>query len=240
MNIKPVWKNVFASTTDNGLDDYFENLGNQFYELYKLLKSNGEFQFHLTIDQQEQFNTFFSAIQGKYINLQGLDYMATIRRLGLIAYRFCMIFSALRIFEMPHLQFDKNAGAFDGSTGEIYNFGHQSGDISNKIICEERDFQASLEMIKVLVVHSSKVFSELPEEQKPSRKNRKEKFLHRLPKHFNRQKYLEAAKSLSIPAKTAEGYITSFIKANLIHREQQDTYVNLSIEEVKDVEEVKE
>lgn len=211
MNIKPVWKNVFASTTDNGLDDYFENLGNQFYELYKLLKSNGEFQFHLTIDQQEQFNTFFSAIQGKYINLQGLDYMATIRRLGLIAYRFCMIFSALRILE--------------------------SVDISNKIICEERDFQASLEMIKVLVVHSSKVFSELPEEeQKPSRKNRKEKFLHRLPKHFNRQKYLEAAKSISIPAKTAEGYITSFIKANLIHRERQDTYVNLSIEEVKDIE----
>src|SRR5690554_7181845 len=52
--------------------------------------------------------------------------------------------------------------------------------------------------------------SELPaEEQKPSRKNRKEKFLHNLPKHFNRQIYLEVAKELKIPAKTAEGYITS-------------------------------
>src|SRR5690554_3723336 len=215
MNIKPVWKNVFASTTDNGLDDYFENLGNQFYELYKLLKSNGEFQFNLTVDQQEQFNSFFSKIQGKYITLQGLDYMATIRRLGLIAYRFCMLFSALRILE--------------------------TGDISNKLVCEERDFQASLEIIKVLVIHSSKVFSELPEEeQKPSRKNRKEKFLHNLPATFNRQTYLEVAKNLNIPAKTAEGYITSFIKANLIHREQQDIYLNLSIEEVKDVEEVKE
>ena len=66
------------------LDDYFENLGNQFYELYKLLKNNGEFQFYLTADQQEQFNQFFSEIQEKYLNLQGLDYMATIRRLGLM------------------------------------------------------------------------------------------------------------------------------------------------------------
>jgi hypothetical protein len=214
MNINPVWKNVFASTTDNGLDDYFETLGNEFYELYKLLKSNGEFQFNLTVDQQEQFNSFFSKIQGKYITLQGLDYMATIRRLGLIAYRFCMLFSALRILE--------------------------TGDISNKLVCEERDFQASLEIIKVLVIHSSKVFSELPEEeQKPSRKNRKEKFLHNLPKHFNRQIYLEVAKELKIPAKTAEGYITSFIKANLIHREQQDNYLNLLNEENEDIEDVK-
>tara|TARA_R110002072_G_scaffold199405_2_gene357007 strand:- start:10684 stop:12501 length:1818 start_codon:yes stop_codon:yes gene_type:complete len=215
MNINPVWKNVFASTTDNGLDDYFETLGNEFYELYKLLKSNGEFQFNLTVDQQEQFNSFFSKIQGKYITLQGLDYMATIRRLGLIAYRFCMLFSALRILE--------------------------TGDISNKLVCEERDFQASLEIIKVLVIHSSKVFSELPEEeQKPSRKNRKEKFLHNLPATFNRQTYLEVAKNLNIPAKTAEGYITHFIKSNLIHREQQDNYINLSIEESEEVEEPKD
>ena len=241
MNIKPVWKNVFESTTDNGLDDYFEDLGNQFYELYKLLKNNGEFQFQLTVDQQEQFNKFFSEIQEKYLNLQGLDYMATIRRLGLIAFRFCMLFSALRILEMPHIQFNKNGVAFDGSTGEIYNFGHQTGDTSNKIICEERDFNTALEMIKVLVKHSSKVFGELPQEEtKPTRMNRKEKFLYALPRNFNRQKYLEVAKSLKIPAKTAEGYITSFVKSNLLHREQQDNYINLSIEETKEVEEHKE
>lgn len=117
----------------------------------------------------------------------------------------------------------------------------ETGDTSNKIICEERDFQAVLAMIKVLAKHSSKVFSELPqEESKPSRLNRKEKFLYALPKNFNRQKYLEVAKKLNIPAKTAEGYITGFIKANLIHREQQDTYINLSIEENKDVEDVED
>uniref|UniRef100_UPI001CF87561 DUF3987 domain-containing protein n=1 Tax=Penaeicola halotolerans TaxID=2793196 RepID=UPI001CF87561 len=28
MNVRPVWKNVFASQTDNGLGDYFDALGN--------------------------------------------------------------------------------------------------------------------------------------------------------------------------------------------------------------------
>src|SRR5690625_2555546 len=115
-----------------------------------------------------------------------------------------MLFSELRIMEMPHIQFNKNGVAFDGSTGEIYSFGHQTGDTSNKLICEERDFQAVLAMIKVLVKHSSKVFDELPQEEtKPTRMNRKEKFLYALPKNFNRQKYLEVEKKLNIPAKTA-------------------------------------
>lgn len=235
MNVRPVWKNVFASQTDNGLDDYFEALGNEFYELYKVIMQDEPRQFYLTADQQEQFNQFFGQIQEKYLNLQGLDYMATIRRLGLIAYRICMIFSALRIMEMRHIKYDKNIGAFDSTTGEILSKSCQTGDTSHKLICEERDFQAALEMVKVLVKHSSKVFGELPqEESKPSRMNKKEKFLYALPYNFNRQKYLEVANTLSIPAKTAEGYITAFAKSGLIHRESQDNYINTSLEDIQD------
>lgn len=187
MNVRPVWKNVFASQTVNGLDDYFEALDNEFYELYKVFMQDKPRQFYLTADQQEQFNQFFGQIQEKYLNLQGLDYMATIRRLGLIAFRISMIFSALRIME--------------------------TSDTSKKLIREERDFQAALSMVKVLVKHSSKVFYELPEDVKPvQRKNRKEKYQQSLPKVFNRQKYLQVAKALCIPDKTAEGYITEFQK----------------------------
>ena len=111
----------------------------------------------------------------------------------------------------------------------------ETGDTSKKLICEERDFQASLSMVKVLVKHSSKVFGELPQEEpKPTRMNKKEKFLYALPQTFNRQKYLEVAKAMNIPAKTVEGYITAFAKSGLVHRESQDNYINTSLEEVKD------
>lgn len=235
MNVRPVWKNVFASQTVNGLDDYFEALDNEFYELYKVFMQDKPRQFYLTADQQEQFNQFFGQIQEKYLNLQGLDYMATIRRLGLIAFRISMIFSALWFMEMRHIKYDKNIGAFDSTTGEILSNSCQTGDTSKKLICEERDFQAALEMVKVLVKHSSKVFGELPqEESKPSRMNKKEKFLYALPYNFNRQKYLEVANSLSITAKTAKGYITAFAKSGFVHRESQDNYINTSLEDIQD------
>lgn len=222
MNIQPVWKNVFAITSDNGLDDYFDQLGNDFFRLYQTLASNPEIQFCFTAEQQEQFNAFFVQIQATYLSLQGLDYMATIRRLGIIAFRFAMILSALRIME--------------------------HGDLTDRIICEERDFQSTLEIIRVLVKHASKVFSELPEDAPlPKRKNQKEKFLDALPASFNRQDYLKIAASMSIPDKTAEGYITMFSKKGLIHREKQDHYLNLNVKpaqpqagEIEDSKEVQE
>ncbi|MEQ6168636.1 DUF3987 domain-containing protein [Ekhidna sp. MALMAid0563] len=215
MNVRPTWKDVFADTTSQGLDEYFDTLGAEFYELFKVLKASPEMQFCLTADQQAQFNEFFAQVQDHYMTLQGIDYMATIRRLGLIAFRISMILSALRILE--------------------------TGDTSTQIICEERDFLTALAMARVLVKHSAKVFTELPEDVKPSpRKNRKQKFLDALPRKFNRQKYLEVAKQMNIPDKTAEGYITEFGKSGLIHREKQDHYININYQETQDSQEIRD
>ena len=204
MNVRPIWKNVFLSNSKNGLDEYFEQMGLEFLVLYKSLTSHTDIQFCFSEDQEIQFNQFFSKVQTKYIAIQGLEYIATVRRLGLIAFRLAMILSVLRIME--------------------------SGEISDLIICEQQDFKTVLSMIEVLVIHASKVYSELPTEAVPvKRQNRKETFLNLLPKEFNRQKYLEAARSLKIPDKTAEGYITAFVKDGLIHRDSQDFYINISI-----------
>ncbi len=215
MNIQPVWKNVFAITSDNGLDDYFNVLGNDFYRLYQILQANAEIQFSLNVDQQVRFNIFFEQIQDKYLCLQGLDYMATIRRLGLIAFRFTMILSTLRIMD--------------------------NGVLPERLICEEQDFNSALELIKVLVIHASKVFTELPQESPlPKRKNLKERFLDELPAVFSRQDYLKLASQLLIPEKTAEGYITDFYKKNLIHRDKQDHYINNNTKDAKEAKEVRD
>jgi len=222
MNIRPVWKDVFASSDGNGLDDFFENLGNEFFTLYQSLSLGFELPFTFTLRQQERFHEYFQHAQDLYVALQGIDYMATVRRLGLISFRIAMILSALRIME--------------------------TGNLTDRIVCSDVDFESSLQMITVLVKHASKVFSELPAEpQLPRRKNQKEKFLDALPVQFNRQDYLKVAVSLSIPDKTAEGYITDFCKKNLLWREKQDSYqknsVDLSVprsQEIQDSKEVKE
>ncbi|WP_417890001.1 DUF3987 domain-containing protein [Xanthomarina gelatinilytica] len=201
MNIKPTWKNVFSSNNKVGLDDYYSELGNEFLGLYKTLKNNPEIEIRLSETQQQQFNTFFESLQTKYINLQPEEYIATIRRLGLIAFRLMMLFTAFRIME--------------------------DGDVNQVKECEDVDFQNALTVISILVKHSSKVFNDLPIEQKSAKRlNRKESFLESLPKQFSRQDYLDLATKQNIPHKTAEGYITKFVEAGLIHREAHNSYSN--------------
>ena len=201
MNIKPTWKNVFQNSNKVGLDDYYNQLGSEFLELYKTLKNNPEIEIRLTTTQQQQFNTFFESLQTKYINLQPEEYIATIRRLGLIAFRIMMLFTAFRIME--------------------------DGDVNTTKECEDIDFENALTIISILVKHSSKVFNDLPIEQKATKRlNRKERFLESLPKQFNRQEYLDLATNQSIPHKTAEGYMTKFVDAGLIHREAHNNYSN--------------
>ncbi|NRB60401.1 MAG: DUF3987 domain-containing protein [Winogradskyella sp.] len=203
MNIKPTWKNVFSSNNNVGLDDYYSQLGSEFLGLYKTLKNNPEIEIRLTTPQQQHFNTFFESLQTKYISLQPEEYIATIRRLGLIAFRLMMLFTAFRIME-------------DGDVNQIKE-------------CEDVDFQNALTVISILVKHSSKVFNDLPIEQKAvKRLNRKERFLESLPKQFNRKEYLDLATKQNIPHKTAEGYITKFVEAGLIHREIHNSYSNLA------------
>jgi hypothetical protein len=199
MNIKPIWKNVFNNSNKLNLDDYYNNLGIQFLELYKTLKNNPEIEIQLSPKQQEAFNTFFESLQTKYLNLQPEEYIATIRRLGLIAFRLMMVFSVFRIME--------------------------DGDVNTVRICEDEDYNNSVSIVSTLVKHSSKVFNDLPIEPKTQkRRNRKERFLEILPSTFSRQDYLITADKLQIPHKTAEGYITSFIKSALIHRDTHNKY----------------
>ena len=131
-------------------------------------------------------------------------YLATIRRLALIAFRISMILNTLRIME--------------------------SGNFSQTQQCPDSDFHRVLPMIRVLVQHSSHVFSQLPAINNSAKlRDKKEQFLHILPEKFDRPVYLELAKSLSIPARTAETYITNFNNKGLIFREQQGLYTNLSL-----------
>ena len=156
----------------------------------------------MTEEQQIKFNAFFTQIQEKYLTLQGMDYMATIRRLGLIAFRIAMIFTALRIPE--------------------------TGDFSQRQFCLDIDFQNTLAMIRILVKHSSHVYSELPVDVNPTKpKDRKEQFLDKLPEKFTRQNFAIVAKNLSIPQSTADRYITIFCEKGFVRRDNHGNYTNL-------------
>lgn len=201
MNMKLIWKDVFASKTENGLDVHFEKLGNEFFSLYQTLQANPDVHFSLTPSQQLQFNQFFEKMQTLYVNIQEEEIISSVRRLGLIAFRIMMIFSALRIME--------------------------DGEITTNLYCNDTDFQNTLDMITILVKHSSYVYSQIAQETyKPKPKHKKEQFLENLPYHFNRQTYVATALSLGITDKSAQRYIKEFKDDDIIQYDGHDQYTN--------------
>lgn len=201
MNLAPVWKDVFADSDSDGIEAHYQVLGQKFHELYKQLNNFPPMKIQLSRAQKQRFNTFFSQLQLKYLNVHSNEYVATIRRLGLICFRFCMILSAMRVLE------DKQLGSLRQ--------------------CEDRDFDTALTMISILVKHSSSIYYRFPPEKRVVlRSDRKERFLERLPKEFTKQQFCSIAQELNIPQRTAENYIARFMKSGLISREMRDRYLN--------------
>ena len=136
------------------------------------------------------------------------------KRLGIIAFRISMIFTVLRILE--------------------------TGEVSNPLYCSDEDFKSTLKIVKVLIKHSSKVYSSLSTDNKTvNYKNNKEKFIDSLPLRFTTQDYYKVAKDFNIPQKTAERYITSLCRSNFLARESQGNYYNSSKEESEENKESK-
>ena len=194
MNIRLVWNNVFAKT-EQSLDSYFIEYGKQFYELYRFLKTSQPLCFTLTTSQQDRFNDFFAQVQNDYANLFGLDFVASVRRFGLITYRLAMIFSTLRIME--------------------------TGDIQASLVCSDEDFDSAVAMAKILLRHTAKIFGSLPVSDSVVASSAptviKQVFFEHLPSEFDRQTFLAVAQQLQISVRSAERYIQRYCKDGFLN-----------------------
>lgn len=201
MNVRLEWLNVFADNEET-LDQHFEQLGKQFFDLYNILKASQSIRFALSSQQQEQFNSFFAQVQKEYSNLFGLDIVASVRRLGLITFRIAMILTSLRVI--------------DGK------------EPSNLIVCDDSDYQTAITMARVLFQHTAKVFGSLPATETATNGNTptiiKQTFLDNLPPEFDRKTYLAVAEKLKIPPKTAEKYISRFCTSGQLRHLAHDSY----------------
>ena len=200
MNLRPIWKDVFAGDDEQPLEHKFDGYGKEFLGFNLFLRQQlGRFRFAFSSSQQKAFNAYFEQTQLQYLELCGDDYVGSIRRLGLIAFRMAMIMTALRIMD--------------------------TGEVSSVLVCSDTDFVTVMEIVKVLVLHAAHVFEQLPRDNAAlPQVNHKRQLLDALPNEFNRQTYLNIAGQLKIPAKTAEKQITRFINAGLLVRQSHGTY----------------
>lgn len=184
LNMRLVWNNVFEHSGDLTLDEYFQSLGADFNDFYRVLKDNKDLHFSLTPEQQTDFNAHFEAWQAEYCESCGDEFVASVRRLGLMTFRIAMILSALRMME-------------DGNT-------------EDDLICLDQDYTSAITIAEVLVSHISKVFLSLPKAATQSSTHKGEKTLLRqnfydaLPSEFDRKQYSEIATRIGLNPRTVD------------------------------------
>ena len=185
------FKNPFISHQKINYTDFFEEKGQQIYDLHQILINQPKpMQFRFTTTQAEIFTDQFNTLYKRNRMLLGNDFNANSRRLGLITFRIAMVLRSLRILE--------------------------DGDYSNPLICSETDFQTAIQIAFALEKHAIAVFQNLPNN---NLKGIKLKFYKALPDNFNRQGYLAIARELNIKDKTAEKYIGQFKENALLDHE---------------------
>ena len=212
-----VWHDMFDDSDGPTADELFKEIGRDFYQFHKLLAAQ-TIRFTLTTDQQHQFNAFFSQTQAEYAALFGNDIIASVRRLGLILFRFAMILTVLR---------QMDAGTFPLPSG------NEAGQRPETVLfCADADFATALAMVKVLLQHTVTVFQALPRRaERRFRQDRRQRteshmqtFLAALPESFDRPTYLKTASDIGINEKTAERYITDLCRSGQLDHPASGQY----------------
>jgi hypothetical protein len=207
-----VWHDMFACSSSIA-DEQFKQIGRDFYDFHKAF-SKKRVQFAFSRAQQNQFNEFFEATQLRFAQLFGDDIIASVRRLGLILFRFAMTLSVLRLI--------------DGEPKSA-----KKGEKDLRLVCADADFATALAMVKVLLQHTAAVFQILPRTVPSSRGRHqltdavRQKFLAALPETFDRPTYLKIADSLNIYEKTAERYIGEFCKSGQLAHPANGQYLKI-------------
>ena len=214
METELVWHNTFATHGCTTADEKFKKIGKDFCAFLKTFPTH-PIQFTLSRSQMDQFYNFFEATQLRYAQQYGDEIVASVRRLGLILFRFAMILTVLRQMDKAPKKTRKDV---------------------RQLVCSDIDFDSALSMVKVLLQHSAAVFQSLPRNPKtPILKGRqllaaeaREKFLAALPESFDRPTYLKVAASLNIAVKTAERYLADFCKSGQLSHPANGQYLKTS------------
>ena len=216
-----VWHDMFDDSDGPTADELFEEIGRDFYSFHKLLTAQ-TVRFTLQPEQKQRFNAFFSQTQQEYAAIFGNDIIASVRRLGLILFRFAMILTVLR--QMDDGTFPPPSGSDDGQRTEAV------------LTCADADFATALAMVKVLLQHTVTVFQALPRRaERRFRQDRRQRteshmqtFLAALPDSFDRPTYLKTAADLGINEKTAERYITDLCRSGQLDHPASGQYTKPS------------
>jgi hypothetical protein len=182
-----VWLDPSPKGNPINLTEFFAKQSQQILNMVEFFEDE-EMAFHLTVEQWKELNTEFKAFLEQVNTFVSEDALSVVKRLGLILYRFCMIFSALRKFEN------------NSRNKEIY--------------CSDVDFKTALALTKVYLEHSLMMFNNLPKQGEQgvfkSSKN-KQMFFDALPDSFQRKEAVELGEMFEMKPRSVDSFLQTCV-----------------------------
>jgi hypothetical protein len=169
-------------------------LGGQYH--WNLHLNNGKTNIHLSEEQWNKFNPTFEKYLHQISTFVSDDAQSIVKRLGLILYRFCMIFTAIRKY--------------------------QAQEYATDIQCADEDFETALTLIEIYLQHSIIMFNNLPkqEENGPFKSgDNKKQFFNALPTEFKRSEAIELGKTFKLAERTVGNLLKACIGKYVIQPE---------------------
>ena len=178
------------------LTEHFKTLSSTVFDMVEFLSST-KTEVFLTQNQWDKLDHLFTAHLQDIESLVGLDALSVVKRMGLILYRICIIFTAIRKFE--------------------------NGDISETLFCSDDDFESAVILTEIYLEHSVLMFNNLPNqsaEHALKNKTKKEKFFDELPPNFQRKEAVVIGQKFGIKERTVDDLLKKWTGALL---EKEDT-----------------
>jgi Protein of unknown function (DUF3987)/VirE N-terminal domain len=187
-----IWQDPSPIGKSIVFNDHFEKLSIQVLDIINLL-SNSATEVNLTAKQWKILNATFTTMLTDVTIYTSEDAASIVFRLGLVLYRVCMIFTALRKFE--------------------------NGDCTTSYTCTDVDFDNALAIVQTYLQHSILMFNNLPKQGDTmvfQGGGDKRKLFDALPNiAFQRKEAVEIAKQFDLSARTVDNFLKTSLGKTL-------------------------
>lgn len=197
------WRDVSPMASEINLTTLFNSLSRQVHEMFNFLSANHT-EVRLTLEQWKYLNSTFNKWLNQVATFTGDEAGSVVKRLGLVFFRICLLFTAMRKFE--------------------------NADLDTQPYCSDRDFKNALELANVYLEHSLLMFNNLPKQQDQQvfqGSTNKLKFFEQLPQKFKRAEAVEMGLKYKMSTRTVDNLLNRLQPQYLIS-EEYGSYTKVS------------
>lgn len=189
--VEQKWRDVSPYGNTINLNDHFKALSNVVLQLIDFLQSQ-KTVINLSPEQWQTINITGDQWLREVTIFTSEEASSVVKRLGLILYRFTMIFTALRKFE--------------------------NGDMTEEVFCTDEDFEMALHIANVYLQHSLLMYHNLPKKEETGvfkGKSNKKKFFEALPKNFKREQAIQLGVQYKLKSRSVDELLKSLLNTLL-------------------------